>query len=100
MRLTVEGAGTSLNFLESTLSVTPGEPRISLKGPTMTHSLGVSFPSSPQKLLDVFSPNARSMLRSLVPTLVNKAAHYCFPVSRRHFTQNISTIAHTLRAKG
>ena len=100
MCLTNEGSGESLDFLEITLSLRDGAPGISLKRPVMQYSVGMSSPPSPMKLLDPFSPNARRMLRSLVPNLVKKAAHYRLPVSGNHFAKNISTIANTLRAKG
>ena len=100
MCLTNEGSGESLDFLESTLSLSDGAPGISLKRPVMQYSVGMSSPPSPMKLLDPFSPNARRMLRSRVPNLVKKAAHYRLPVSGNHFAKNISTIANTLRAKG
>ena len=40
------------------------------------------------------------MLRSLVPNLVKKAAHYRLPATGTQFAHNISTIARTFLAKG
>ena len=100
MELTVEGAGQSLDFLECTLSISEGIPGVSLKQPVFSGYAGMSSPTSPAKLLDVFSPNTPRMLRSLVPNLVKKAAHYRLPATGTQFAHNISTIARTFLAKG
>ena len=100
MELTVEGSGHSLDFLECTLSLPNGTPSVSMKRPVFQGYAGMSSPPSPAKLLDVFSPNTPRMLRSLVPNLVKKAAHYRLPATGTSFAHNISIIARTFLAKG
>ena len=73
---------------------------MSLKRPVLHKSVGMSSPPSPAKLLDLFSPNTPRMLRSLVPNLVKKAAHYRLPATGVQFANNISTIVKTFVAKG
>ena len=78
LKLTMEGWGRSLPFLESQVFFTDGVPDIGLREPTFTAKPGDSTPPSDTRLMDRWSPNILSMLHSLVPNFFKKCAFYRF----------------------
>ena len=91
LKLTVEGWRASLPFLESQLYFTGALPDIGIKEPTFQCNPGDSLPPSDARLLDCWSPNTRSMLRSLTPNLFKKCAFYRF--DKQGFVKNVRAVA-------
>ena len=91
MKLTVEGWGTSLPFLESQLYFTGALPDIGVKEPTFRCNKEDSSPPSDARLLDCWSPNARSMLCTLTPNLFKKCAFYMS--DKQGFVKNVRAVA-------
>ena len=65
--------------------------------PVIATALGVGNPSSLRRLLDVFSPNARSALQSFLPNMMGKAAEYALHAAQ--YLQNITKVAEPLYRK-
>ena len=65
-------------FFESQLYFSSALPDIGVKEPTFQGNPGDSSPPSDIRLLDCWSPNTRSMLRSLIPNMFEKCAFYRF----------------------
>ena len=97
LKLTVEGWGVSLPFLESQLYFTGALPGIGVKEPIFHCSPGDSSPPSDTRLLDCWSPNTRSMLRSLTPNLFKKCAFYMF--DKQGFVKNVRAVANLFSKK-
>ena len=91
LKLTVEGWGTSIPFLESQLFFTDGLPDIGLREPVFVVQPGDSTPPSDARLMDRWSPNVLSMMRSLVPNFFKKCAYYSF--SPLGFVNNVRIVS-------
>ena len=71
-----------LPFLECELQLSDrGLPEPGLKAPFFVAAPGAGNPSSLQRLLNVFGPNARPALQSFVPNMMGKAAWYVIPAA-------------------
>ena len=91
LKLTVEGWGTSIPFLESQLFFTDGVPNIGLREPVFVVQQGDSTLPSDARLMDRWSPNVLPMMRSLVPNFFKKCAYYRFsPLS---FVNNVRIVS-------
>mmetsp|Transcript_149372 Transcript_149372/g.260903 ORF Transcript_149372/g.260903 Transcript_149372/m.260903 type:complete len:133 (-) Transcript_149372:213-611(-) len=77
MEVTIEGFRRTVDYLESTTSVTDkGYPKVSTKVSSFTSLLGNRSPLADRKMLDISSPNCEIMLCSLNPGCVKKCLHY------------------------
>ena len=97
MMLTREACGKSIPFLEAQLQFTDGYPSLAIKAPVFQSIPGDSTPTSLVRMLDYFSPNAPSMLRSFVPNALKKCQWYSF--SNIQFTKNVSQLVSVLYKK-
>ena len=97
LKLTVEGWGRSMPFLESQVLVSVGVPNIEVKPPVFETAQGDSQPAAHKRLLDCHSPNTQTMLLSLVPNLVKKCTWYRFDTCS--FIQNIRKVSSLLLRK-
>ena len=98
LKLTVEGWGRSMPFLESEVLISAGLPNIEVKPPVFETTQGDSQPAAHKRLLNGHSPNTQRMLLSLVPNLVKKCAWYRFDTCS--FIQNIRKVSSLLLRKG
>ena len=98
LKLTVEGWGRSMPFLDSEVLISEGLPYIEVKPPVFESAPGDSQPAAHKRLLDCQSPNTQRMLLSLVPNLVKKCAWYRFDTCS--FVQNIRKVCSLLLRKG
>ena len=98
LKLTVEGWGRSMPFLDSEVLISKGPPNIEVKSPVFETAPGDSQPAAHRRLLDCQSPNTQRMLLSLVPNLVKKCAWYRFDTCS--FIQNIRKVSSLLLRKG
>ena len=97
MKLTVEGWGKSIPFLESQIFFTNGVPDIGLREPTFTATPGDSTPPADARLMDRWSPNVLSLLHSLVPNFFKKCAFYHF--SPLGFVNNVRIVTSVFARK-
>jgi hypothetical protein len=98
LKLTVEGWGQSMPFLDSEVLISGGLPNIEVKPPVFATAPGDSQPAAHRRLLDCQSPNSQRMLLSLVPNLVKKCAWYRFDTCS--FIQNVRKVSSLLIRKG
>ena len=98
LKLTVEGWGQSMPFLDFEVLISGGLPNIEVKSPVFATAPGDSQPAAHRRLLDCQSPNSQRMLLSLVPNLVKKCAWYRFDTCS--FIQNVRKVSSLLIRKG
>ena len=87
LKLTVEGWGQTMPFLDCEVLISDGVPNIEFKFPVFHVSPGDCQPVAHKRLLDCTSPNAQRMLLSLVPTLVKKCAWSTHKVLSRMYVK-------------
>ena len=90
MEITLEQCGLQMRFLECMLQNPLGPHPLSL--PDFVHCVSESTPPQLEKLMDPEAPGTASMLRSLVPSWVKKAAHY--RLSRATARLNLTFLRH------
>jgi hypothetical protein len=94
----IENCQRVLPFLECELQLSAtGQPELGLKAPVFHAAPGAGNPSSLQRPLDVFSPNARSALQSFVPNMMGKAAWYALLAAQ--YLLNVTKVAEPLHKK-
>ena len=92
-----EGHGDQLQTLEAVIHVRNGALELGLKDKTALKG----NPTPVRKIvryLDVFAPNAKSTLQSLVPALAKKCVFYSSSISM--IKENCATVSYVLRYKG